>query len=81
MLARGWNNSVRALQMAEGMRRVTMVSICASGIGALTIRLIEVVFRGQPLEVAWAAWSLVLFGTSIFGGLVALLSLRFERRK
>jgi serine/threonine protein kinase len=81
MLARGWSNSVRALQLAEGMRRVTMVSICASGIGALTVRLIEVVFRGQPQEVAWAAWSLVLFGTSLFGGLVALLSLRFERRK
>jgi serine/threonine-protein kinase len=81
MLARGWNNSVRALQLAEGMRRVTMVSICASGIGALTVRLIEVVFRGQPQEVSWAAWSLVLFGTSVFGGLVALLSLRFERRK
>jgi hypothetical protein len=81
MLARGWNNSVRALQLAEGMRRIVMVSICASGIGALTVRLIEVVFRGQPQEVAWAAWSLVLFGTSLFGGLVALLSLRFERRK
>jgi len=81
MLARGWNNSVRALQLADGMRRVTMVSICASGIGALTIRLIEVVYRGQPQEVAWAAWSLVLFASSIFGGLLALLSLRFERRK
>jgi len=81
MLARGWNNSVRAMQLSEGMRRVTMVSICASGIGALTVRLIEVVFRGQPQEVSWAAWSLVLFGTSVFGGLVALLSLRFERRK
>jgi serine/threonine-protein kinase len=80
-LARGWNNSVRALELAEGMRRVTMVSICASGIGALTVRLIEVVFRSQPQEVAWAAWSLVLFITSIFGGLVALLSLKFERRK
>jgi len=77
-LARGWNNSVRALELAEGMRRVTMVSICASGIGALTVRLIEVVFRSQPQEVAWAAWSLVLFITSIFGGLVALLSLKFE---
>jgi serine/threonine protein kinase len=81
MLARGWNNSVRALQLAEGMRRVTMVSICASGIGALTVRLIEVVVRGQPQEVAWAAWSVILFGTSIFGGLVALLSLTFERRQ
>ena len=81
MLARGWNNSVRALQFSEGMRRVVMVSICASGIGALTVRLIEVVFRGQPQEVAWGAWSLVLFVTSLFGGLVALLSLRFERRK
>jgi serine/threonine protein kinase len=81
MLARGWNNSVRALELAEGMRRVVMVSICASGIGALTIRLIEVVFRGQPQEVAWGAWSLVLFIASLFGGLVALLSLRFERRK
>ncbi len=81
MLARGWNNSVRALELSEGMRRVTMVSVCASGIGALAIRLIEIVFRGQPYEVSWAAWSLVLFGTSIFGGLVALLSLRFERRK
>ena len=81
MLARGWNNSVRALELAEGMRRVIMVSICASGIGALAIRLIEVVFRGQPQETSWAAWSLVLFGASLFGGLVALLSLKFERRK
>jgi serine/threonine-protein kinase len=80
-LARGWGNSVRALQLADGMRRVMTVSIAASGVGALGIRLIEVIVREQALDVAAAAWSPVLFVVSVVGGFLAFLSLRLERRK
>ena len=50
-LARGWGNSVRALQLADGMRRVMTMSIAASGVGALTVRLIEVIVREQAIDV------------------------------
>jgi serine/threonine-protein kinase len=80
-LARGWGNSVRAVQLADGMRRVATVSIAVSGIGALTIRLIEVIARGQAAEVAGPVWSPVLFVASAVGGLLAYASIKFERRK
>jgi serine/threonine-protein kinase len=80
-LARGWGNSVRALQLADGMRRVMTMSIAASGVGALVIRLVQVIVREQAVEVAAPAWSPVLFVLSVLGGGLALLSLRFERRK
>jgi serine/threonine-protein kinase len=80
-LARGWGNSVRALQLADGMRRVMTVSIAASGVGALTIRLIEVIVRAQALDVASALWSPLLFVMSVVGGFLAFVSLRLERRK
>jgi serine/threonine protein kinase len=80
-LARGWGNSVRAVQLADGMRRVATVSIAVSGIGALAIRLGEVIVRGQAAEVAWPVWSPLLFVASILGGLLAFASMKFERRK
>jgi serine/threonine protein kinase len=80
-LARGWGNSVRALQLADGMRRVMTMSIAASGVGALTVRLIEVIVREQAIDVAAPAWSPVLFVVSVLGGFLAFLSLRLERRK
>jgi serine/threonine-protein kinase len=80
-LARGWGNSVRALELADGMRRVMTLSIAISGVGALTIRLIEVVVREQAAEVAAALWSPLLFAASVVGGFLAFMSLRLERRK
>jgi serine/threonine-protein kinase len=80
-LARGWGNSVRAVQLADGMRRVATVSIAVSGIGALMIRLGEVIVRGQAAEVAWPVWSPILFMASVVGGLLAYGSIQFERRK
>jgi serine/threonine-protein kinase len=79
-LGRGWGNSVRAVELAEGMRRVAAFAIGASGIGALVIRLMEVVLRAQALDVAWPFWSPVLFGASLLGAWVAYFSLRMERR-
>jgi len=80
-LARGWGNSVRAVQLADGMRRVTMASIAASGVGALAIRLIDVIVRDEARDIAWAAWSPILFVASLVGGFLAFLSLRIDRRK
>jgi hypothetical protein len=57
------------------------LSIAISGVGALAIRLIEVVVREQAAEVAAALWSPLLFAASVVGGFLAFMSLRLERRK
>jgi serine/threonine protein kinase len=78
-LAQRWNNSVRALQLSDGMRRVTAAAIATSGIAALAVRLIEVIGRGQAADIAWPIWSPLLFAASLAAGGLAVLSLRFER--
>jgi hypothetical protein len=80
MLAKSWGNSVRAVQLADWMRRVLTVSIAASGIGALLIRLFQATVRGEAANVSWPIWSLVLFATSVLGGFVAYLTVKVERR-
>jgi serine/threonine-protein kinase len=80
-LAQRWNNSVRALQLSDGMRRVTAATIATSGIAALAVRLIEVIGRGQAADIAWPIWSPLLFGTSVLAGGLAVLSLRMERNR
>ena len=79
-LARGWGNSVRAVQLADGMRRIMIASVAVSAVGALSIRLVEVIVREQALEVASPAWSPVLFVASLVGGFLAFLLL-LRRRK
>jgi serine/threonine protein kinase len=80
-LAQRWNNSVRALQLSDGMRRVTTATIATSGIAALAVRLIEVIGRGQAADIAWPIWSPLLFGASLMAGGLAALSLRIERAR
>jgi serine/threonine-protein kinase len=80
-LARRWGNSLRAVQLSDSMRRVTTASIATSGIGALAIRLIEVIGRGQNADVAWPVWSPLLFVASVAAGFLAVLSLRIERSR
>ena len=75
------NLPLHALQLSEGMRRVTTASIATSGIGALVIRLIEVVGRGQTADIAWPVWSPLLFVASLTAGFLAVLSLRIERSR
>jgi serine/threonine protein kinase len=79
-LSRGWGNSVQAIRLAESMRRVTMVAVATSGIGALLVRLFEVVVREQPGNIAWPMWSPILFAGSALGGLLAFWSLKFDAR-
>jgi serine/threonine-protein kinase len=78
-LGRGWNNSVRAVELSDAMRRVTTAAIATSGIGALAVRLIEAVGRGQAADIAWPVWSPLLFLASVIAGSLVVLSLRFER--
>jgi len=80
-LARRWNNSVRAMQLSEAMRRVTTAAIATSGIGALAVRLIEVVGRGQAADISWPVWSPLLFVASVIAGCLAVLSFRIERNR
>jgi hypothetical protein len=79
-LSHGWGNSVHAVRLAQAMRRVTLASIAASGIGALVVRIVDVVFRDQPGNIAAPSWSPVFFLFGVIGGLAAYWSLRYEPR-
>jgi len=79
-LSHRWGNSVHSVRLAQAMRRVTLVSIAASGMGALAVRLIEVIARDQALDIARPVWSPVLFAASLLGGLLAYWSLRYQPR-
>ncbi len=72
-LARWWGNSVRAVQLADRMRRVMTVSIASSGIGALIIRLIDGTARSDAISIARPMWSPVLFAVSVVAAVLAYM--------
>jgi serine/threonine-protein kinase len=79
-LARGWGNSVRAVDLADSMRRVVSIAIGASAAGALCLRLFEVLVKGDAGRVSLAMWSPVLFAVSLLAGYLAYLSGTIGRR-
>jgi hypothetical protein len=76
-----WDNSVKALDLAERLRRPVIVAMCAYGFGSLLIRTIEAVLLRRAAGAAWPVWDLVLLviGVSAAAGAYALFSA--ERRR
>lgn len=80
-LARGvWENSHRAVALAETLRRVVVVAVAAYGIASLLVRIMEATVRQQALDVAWPVWSLVTYAAGLAAGAAAYLSIGFEKR-
>jgi hypothetical protein len=62
------------------MRRVLSIGIGASAVGALGVRLFEVLVRGDAGKLSLAMWSPALFGASLVAGYLAYLSVTGGRR-
>jgi serine/threonine-protein kinase len=72
-LAKGWGNSMRAIQLADRMRRVIAWSVATSAACALAIRIVQGAFRNEAQGIAWPVWSVALFVASIGAGVLAYL--------
>jgi serine/threonine protein kinase len=79
-LARGWGNSVRAVDLADRMRRVASIAIGASAAGALGLRLFEGMIKADADKISLALWSPALFCLSLLAGYLAYLSGTIGRR-
>jgi serine/threonine-protein kinase len=75
-----WNNSMKAVDLAEQLRGPVMVGLCAYGFASLLVRVVEAVILRRAAGVAWPAWDVLLF---LIGGVAAIgayLLARSERR-
>jgi serine/threonine-protein kinase len=67
-----WDNSVKALDLAERLKLPVVVGLVAYGLGSLLVRFIEIVVLRRAVGVAWPAWDILLMligGTAAFGAL------------
>jgi serine/threonine protein kinase len=65
---RVWGNSVKAVELAETLRRPVLVGLTAYGVASLLVRLIESVLLRHAVGVAWPWWDVILF---VLGGAAA----------
>ncbi|AUX23750.1 uncharacterized protein SOCEGT47_042800 [Sorangium cellulosum] len=75
-----WNNSMRAVDLADNLRRPIVVGLCAYGFASLLVRVVEAVALRRAAGVAWPAWDVVLFAIGAVGAAGAYLLLRSEQR-
>jgi len=59
-----WDNSVKALDLADRLRRPVVAGLCAYGFGSLLVRGVEDVLLRRAAGAAWPVWDLVLFVVS-----------------
>ena len=69
-----WGNSVKAVDLAEKLRRPVMVGLAAYGFGMLLVRVLESVLLRHAVGVAWPWWDLLMFlvGGAAAGGAYAM---------
>ncbi|APR88175.1 serine/threonine protein kinase [Minicystis rosea] len=63
-----WGNSMKAVELAEKLRRPVVVGLSAYGFATLLVRLLESVLLRHAVGVAWPWWDVVLFA---IGGIAA----------
>jgi serine/threonine-protein kinase len=76
-----WANSVKAVGLAEQVRRPVLTGLATYGFATLLVRLIESVILRHAVGVAWPWWDLLLFliGGAAVGGTYALDVLEKKR--
>jgi serine/threonine protein kinase len=75
-----WNNSMKAVDLAEKLQRPVVVGLCAYGFASLLVRTVEAVVLRRAAGVAWPVWDIVLFAIGSIGAAGAYLLLRYDRR-
>jgi serine/threonine-protein kinase len=76
-----WGNSVKAVDLAEKLRRPVMVGLTAYGFAWLLVRLLESVIFRHAVGVAWPWWDVILFFLALAAGGGAFLLGRMEKRR
>jgi serine/threonine-protein kinase len=69
---RVWGNTMKAIELAELLRRPVITGLAAYGLASLLVRLIEVVLLRRAVGVAWPQWDVLLF---LIGGSAAVVAL------
>ena len=80
-----WPNSVRAVQLATDLRRVTFVAFVSFGALTLLSRLVHTVFLRASFKLASGVWDMALFAISVLlaltiGGFAPLVRNMRKRR-
>ena len=60
LASRVWGNSVKAVDLAEKLRRPVLVGLASYGFATLLVRLLEAVVLRHAVGVAWPYWDLLL---------------------
>jgi serine/threonine-protein kinase len=75
-----WDNSMKAVGLAEKLRVPVMVGLCGYGFASLLVRTIEAVLLRRAAGVAWPVWDVLMFLIAVTGAGGAYLVARGERR-
>lgn len=69
-----WVNTVKAVDLADHLRRPVLIGLSTYGFASLLVRVIETVFLRHAGSIAWPWWDLILLvvGAAAVGGAVAL---------
>jgi serine/threonine-protein kinase len=75
-----WSNSMKAVDLADRLRRPVMVGLCGYGFASLLVRVIEAVALRRAAGVAWPVWDILMFLIGAAGATGAYLLFQSERR-
>jgi serine/threonine-protein kinase len=76
-----WGNSVKAVDLAERLRRPVLVGLSAYGFATLMVRILESVLLRRAVGVAWPWWDVLLMVISVAAVAGVLLLARAEKPK
>jgi serine/threonine-protein kinase len=68
-----WGNSMKAVELADQLRRPVLVGLSAYGFGSLLVRLVESVLLRHAVGVAWPWWDILLFAVGAVAAAGAFL--------
>jgi serine/threonine protein kinase len=76
-----WQNSVKALGLAERIRRPVIFGLGAYGFGSLLVRVIEGVLLRRVVGVAWPIWDILMFAIGLTAAIGSYSWLDSDRRR
>ena len=76
-----WDNSAKAMELADRLYRPVVTGLCAYGFATLLVRVLESVFLRRAAGVAWPVWDLLLFAVGLIAAGGAFALQEGERRR
>jgi serine/threonine-protein kinase len=76
-----WDNSMKAVELSDQVRRPVLVGLSAYGFASLLVRVIESVGLRHAVGVAWPWWEVGLFAAGVIAAGAAYLMGQAEKPK